>query len=69
MNEPIENVASEHANDSYNNYNDIPSPAHELCKLISLSKTNLSKTNLSKTNLSKTNLSKTNLSKTKTKRG
>ena len=25
------------------------SPAHELCKLISLSKTNLSKTNLSKT--------------------
>ena len=35
QNEPIENVASEHANDSYNNYNDIPSPAHELCKLIS----------------------------------
>ena len=54
QNEPIENVASEHANDSYNNYNDIPSPAHELCKLISLSKTNLSKTSLSKTNLSKT---------------
>ena len=50
MNEPIENVASEHANEQINmpvnavkpgsehandSYNDIPSPAHELCKLIS----------------------------------